>query len=60
MVKDSRGEKEINAMMMPDLKVGDWILYASNIAVHKVSEDDAKEILELLEPKKPHRPLVAG
>ena len=51
MVKDSRGEKEINAMMIPDLKVGDWILYASNIAVHKVSEDDAREILELLEPK---------
>ncbi len=51
MVKDYRGEKEINAMMVPDLKAGDWILYASNIAVHKVSEDDAREILELLEPK---------
>lgn len=38
-------------MMTPDLKVGDWLLYASNIAVHKVSEEDAMEILALLEPK---------
>ena len=51
VVKDSGGEKEINAMMLPDIKVGDWILYASNIAVHKVSEEDAMEILALLEPK---------
>lgn len=51
IVKDSRGEKEINALMMPDLKVGDWVLCASNIAVHKISEVDAREILDLLEPR---------
>jgi len=50
-VRDSRGEKDIKALMLPDLEVGDWVLYASNAAVSKISEEDAREILELLEPK---------
>ncbi|MFC1600193.1 [FeFe] hydrogenase H-cluster radical SAM maturase HydE [Patescibacteria group bacterium] len=42
-------EFEIDIRSIPDLIVGDWVLYMSDIAVQKVSPDDAKEILELLE-----------
>lgn len=51
LVKDSRGEKKVTALMMPELKVGDWVLYAADTAVRKISEVDAREILELLEPR---------
>lgn len=40
---------EIDIRSIPELNVGDWVLYMSDIAVQKVSPDDAKEILELLE-----------
>ncbi len=50
-VEDSRGVKPLNAIMLDGLKVGDWVLYTSGNAVRKVSEEDAREILELLEPK---------
>lgn len=36
-------------------KVGDWILFATNRAVRKISENDAKEIISLLEEK--YRPV---
>jgi len=40
---------EIDIRGVPSLVVGDWVLYMSDIAVQKVSPDDAKDILELLE-----------
>lgn len=40
---------EIDIRSIDDLKVGDWVLYMSDIAVQKVSPEDAREILELLE-----------
>jgi len=40
---------EIDIRSLDSLKVGDWVLYMSDIAVQKVSPEDAKEILELLE-----------
>lgn len=49
-IRDSRGERTITALPA-DIKAGDWVLYASDMAVEKISEDDAREILELLEPK---------
>ena len=49
-IRDSKGERTITALL-EDIKVGDWVLYASDIAVTKISEDDAMEILEILEPK---------
>lgn len=38
-------------MMQDDLAAGDWVLYASDMAVRKIGPDDAREILELLEPR---------
>ena len=49
-IRDSKGERSIIALLT-DVHAGDWILYASDTAVEKISEDDAREILDLLEPK---------
>lgn len=42
-------QKTISIRAIPDIKVDDWVLYMSDIAVQKVDKKDAKEILELLE-----------
>lgn len=51
-VEDSRGIRQIKALAMPELRVGDWVLYAYDTAVRKVDEAAAREIIELLEPRK--------
>ena len=50
-VEDSKGTREIKSIIDEELKIGDWVLYTLDMAVRKVSEEDAREILELLEPK---------
>src|SRR3989304_4612508 len=50
IVEDFKGRKEVKAMMIDDLKAGDWVLYAFDTAMRKIGADDAREILELLEP----------
>lgn len=52
IVEDSRGERKISAISMPGLKVGDWILYTLDLAVRQVSQGEAKEIIDLLEPRR--------
>lgn len=52
-VKDSNSIKEINLQAVTDVKVGDWILYANDFAVRKISSRDASEIIDLLENKHP-------
>lgn len=49
-IRDSKGERSIIALIT-DVHAGDWVLCASDTAVEKISEDDAREILDLLEPK---------
>ena len=51
IVEDFKGRKEVKAMMIDDLKAGDWVLYAFDTAMRKIGADDAREILELLEPR---------
>src|SRR3989304_3496701 len=51
IVEDFKGRKEVKALMIDDLKAGDWVLYSFDTAVRKIGADDAREILELLEPK---------
>jgi len=40
---------EVNLGVILDARVGDWVLYAGDMAVKKISAQDAKEIIELLE-----------
>ncbi len=49
VIKQGDVKKNISIKAIPDVKVDDWVLYMSDIAVQKVNKDDAKEILELLE-----------
>lgn len=51
VVEDSRGTRAVKAISLPDLKIGDWVLYTLDMAVRKVSEEEAREIIDLLEPK---------
>jgi biotin synthase len=46
-----RGEEEfpVDVTLLPDIKPEDWLLVISGLALKKVSEEDAAEILEFLE-----------
>jgi hydrogenase expression/formation protein HypC len=49
-IKDGKAEvdgKTINISLIPDVKVGDWILCHSGLAVNKIPSNDAQKILEL-------------
>ncbi|MFA6963269.1 MAG: [FeFe] hydrogenase H-cluster radical SAM maturase HydE [Patescibacteria group bacterium] len=48
-VLSSREKAQIDLSLVSDVYPGDWILYASNRAVKAISEEDAKEIIALLE-----------
>lgn len=49
VITDSNSTRKVLASFIPDLKIGDWLLYTSDTAVRKISEIDAKEIIGLLE-----------
>lgn len=49
VIRGSNGIKEVKGSLIPNLKVGDWILYISDLALEKISKNDAQEIIELLE-----------
>lgn len=51
-VEDSKGRRSLNAIDLPDLAVGDWILYAFDAAVRKVDASEAREILDLLDNRR--------
>jgi len=49
IIRDSNTTKKVKVSLISDLKVGDWILYITDLVVKKISESDAQEIMELLE-----------
>lgn len=53
LIGDTDPTKKVGVGFFPDLKVGDWILYAMDTAVRKISKKDAKEIIDLLETRHP-------
>ncbi|MBI5237318.1 MAG: HypC/HybG/HupF family hydrogenase formation chaperone, partial [Deltaproteobacteria bacterium] len=52
IVESSGRVKRIKALASPGLKPGDWVLSAYDTAIRVISADDAKEILDLLQPKR--------
>lgn len=50
-VEGARGVRELKAPGLPGLKAGDWVLYTYNTAIRVITEDDAREIVDLLEPR---------
>ena len=48
-VKDNHeNEREIVIAAVPEVKVGDWVMVSANLAVQKISEEEAVEILALI------------
>lgn len=43
------GIKKVNISATPGVKTGDWLLATVGLAVKKINEKDAKEIINLLE-----------
>ncbi len=48
-VKNGSRTEQIELGIVLDAKEGDWVLYATNRAVRRIDEQEAKEIIELLE-----------
>ena len=49
IVENGSRSESINLGVVLDAKVGDWVLYATDRAVRKIDEIEAREIIELLE-----------
>ena len=49
VVRENDRFKQVQISLVPNLKVGDWILYINDLALEKIPKNEAKEILELLE-----------
>lgn len=49
VIRENERFKQVQISLVPNLKVGDWILYINDLALEKISKKEAKEILELLE-----------
>lgn len=41
------GGKIIDTSLCPDIKIGDWILCHADLAINKVDESEAQDILNL-------------
>ncbi len=52
LLKTSSGVRRINIGLISRVKVGDWLLASTDLAVKKIRARDAEEILELLSGKK--------
>ncbi len=48
-VENGARTEQVELGIVFDAKVGDWVLYATNRAVRLIDEDEAYEIIELLE-----------
>ena len=51
IVENGKRQDKVNIELISDAKIGDWILHATNLAIHKISEIEAREIIDLLEDK---------
>ncbi len=49
VIRDSNEIKKVKGPLISNLKVGDWILSIGDLALEKISKNDALEIIELLE-----------
>jgi biotin synthase len=54
VIQKESSNKTIDISLIPDVKVGDWILFANRTAVQIISAVDAKEIVDLLESYHPN------
>jgi len=53
IVENGNRQDEINIELISEPKIGDWVLHATKLAIHKIDEKEAQEIISLLEEKYP-------
>lgn len=46
-VKDSHGEKRVSLMLIKKPKIGDYLLVHADLAINKIDESEALEIIKL-------------
>lgn len=51
LIKSENETKEINIIADKELKIGDWVLYISDVVVKKINADEAREIIDLLKTR---------
>lgn len=49
LAKISGKDLEIKTALVPDAKAGDWVLVNANLAIKKISPEEAKEINQYYE-----------
>ena len=49
LIKTKNGKRDINIGALERLKVGDYVLFNADLAVEKVSRQEAKEIMEIFD-----------
>lgn len=53
LAKIADKDLEIKTVLIPDAKVGDWVLVNANLALKKISKKEAKEINGIFNPTHP-------
>ena len=48
-VETGRLRRSINIQMLPNIKVGDYVIVHAGFAIHKIDPDKAKETLRLID-----------
>jgi hydrogenase expression/formation protein HypC len=48
-VQFAKAKREIDISLLENIKVGDWLLVTQNLAINKISQKEAKNILNLVQ-----------
>jgi biotin synthase len=49
IIRSGDSEKEIDISLVKNLKIGDWVLHTVGTVIKRISQQDAQEIIDLLE-----------
>ncbi len=41
-------QREVSMLLLPDIKLGDYVIVHAGFAIHQIDEDEAKESLKVL------------
>jgi hydrogenase expression/formation protein HypC len=42
-------KREVDISLLKNIKIGDWLLVTQNLAINKISQKEAKNILQLVQ-----------
>jgi len=48
-VEFAKAKREVDISLLRNIKVGDWLLVTQNLAINKISQKEAKNILNLVQ-----------